>query len=117
MQLYYIEHDAQHQLDFLAKEAAQYPTGHDMFLLALLNYENPPSKVTVVLDDATDISNLPLQLPVDTAIILQKPTAEYPLKNNKTTYYICRGHSCLLPVNELSMNELIDKGECWSRGD
>lgn len=83
-----------------------------MFLLALLNHENPPSKVTVVLDDATDISNLPLQLPVDTAIILQKPTVEYPLKNNKTTYYICRGHSCLPPVNELSMNELIDKGEC-----
>ena len=107
-----IEQDALCQLDFLAKEAAQYPTGHAMFLLALLNHENPPSKVTVVLDDATDISNLPLQMPVDTAIILQKPTADYPLKNNKTTYYICRGHSCLPPVNELSMNELIDKGEC-----
>lgn len=107
-----IEQDALCQLDFLTKEAAQYPTGHAMFLLALLNQENPPSKVTVVLDDATDISNLPLQLPVDTAIILQKPTADYPLKNNKTTYYICRGHSCLPPVNELSMNELMNKGEC-----
>ena len=107
-----VEHDAQRQLDFLAQAAAQYPTGHAMFLLALLNHENPPSKVTVVLDDATDISNLPLQLPADTAIILQKPTADYLLKNNKTTYYICRGRSCLPPTNELSMNELGRKGEC-----
>ena len=82
-----------------------------MFLLALLNHENPPSKVTVVLDDETDISNLPLQLPVDMGIILQKPTVDYPLKNNKTTYYICRGRSCLPPTNELAMNDLIGIGE------
>ena len=106
-----IEHDAQRQLDFLAKEAAQYPTGHTMFLLALLNHENPPSKVTVVLDNTTDISSLPLQLPADMVIILQKPSADYPLKNNQTTYYRCRGHSCLPPVNELLMNDLMGQGE------
>ena len=104
-----VENDAHRQLDFLAQEAAQYPTGHAMFLLALLNHENPASKVTVVLDDETDISNLPLQLPVDMVIILQKPTVDYPLKNNKTTYYICRGRSCLAPVNELPMNDLTGK--------
>ena len=106
-----IEQDAQRQLDFLAKEAAQYPTGHAMFLLALLNHENPPSKVTVVPDHAADISNLPLQLPADSVAIVRRPTADYPLKNNKTTYYICCGHSCLPPVNELPMNDLMSKGE------
>lgn len=90
------EQDAQRQLGFLAQETAQYPTGHAMFLLALLNHENPPCKVVVVPADETDVSTLPLQLPMDAAItLLEKPTEDYPLKKGKTTFYICRGHSCL----------------------
>ncbi len=100
---------AQLQLDFLAKEAAQYPTGHAMFLLALLNHENPPSKVTVVPADAYDVSQLPLQLPMDSAVMLHKPTDDYPLKNGKTTFYICRGHSCLPPTNDLSMYDRMSR--------
>ena len=103
------EQDAQRQLDFLAKEAAQYPTGHAMFLLALLNQENP-HQVTVVPAHASDVSQAPLQLPLDAAVILQEPTDDYPLKNGKTTFYICRGHSCLPPTNAPSMHDIMRSG-------
>ena len=103
--------DAQRQLDFLAKEAVQYPTGHAMFLLALLNHECSPTKVTVVPDDAADISKLPLLFPMDAAIILKKPTDNYPLKGGKTTFYICRGHSCLPPTNDPDMYDRMDGRE------
>ena len=105
------EQDAQRQLDFLAKDAAQYPTGHAMFLLALLNHENPPPRVTVVPTDEADISQLALQLPMAAAVILQDPTYNYPLKNGKTTFYVCHGHSCLSPTNDLSSYDLADRGE------
>ena len=95
------QQEAQQQLDFLAQEAAQYPTGHAMFLLAQLNHECPPPKVVVVLAKGMNTSNLPLQLPMDAAItLLEEPTDDYSLKNGKTTYYICRGHSCLPPTND-----------------
>lgn len=92
------------QLDFLAQSAAQYPTNHSMFLISLLEHVKPPMKVMAVIDEQTDKSSLLLALPQDAIIILRKPTKDYPLKNGKTTYYVCRGHSCLPPTNDL--NEL-----------
>ncbi len=93
-------------LDFLANAAAQYPTGHAMFLCALLEHTKPPIKITVAVDEQTDKSSLPLTLPPHAAVVLlQQPTKEYPLKNGKTTYYVCRGNSCLPPTNDL--NELL----------
>ena len=94
------------QLNFISKDAAQYPTSHAMFLIALLEHAKPSMKVTVVIDDKIDIKKLSLALPTNTVVVLlPQPTKEYPLKNGKTTYYICRGHSCLPPTNDL--NELI----------
>ena len=97
---------AERQLDFLAQSAAQYPTNHAMFLTVLLEHVNPQTKITVILDEQTDKNSLPLVLPHDALVILlPQPTKEYPLKNGKTTYYVCRGKSCLPPSNDL--NELI----------
>ncbi len=91
---------AQRQLDFLATSAAKHPTSHAMFLIALLEYREPLTKITVVLDEKTDRSSLPLSLPYDAIIhVLDGPTKEYTLKNGKTTYYVCRNHSCLPPSN------------------
>ena len=74
-----------------------------MFLLALLDHEMPPPKVTVVLGKEETTDTLPLKLPPDAAVtLLRKPTQEYPLKNGRTTFYVCRDHSCLPPVNDLS---------------
>ena len=72
-----------------------------MFLLALLEYYDPPPKVTVVLSDKSEMEKLPLAFPLETAVILREPSAEYPLKNGATTFYVCQGHSCLPPINEL----------------
>lgn len=88
-------------MDFLAADTRQYPAGYAMFLLALLDDRDPPPKVTVVLSGKLEAACLPLVLPAETAAILREPGAEYPLKNGKTTFYVCRGHSCLPPVNEL----------------
>ena len=92
---------AERQLAFLAAEAERYPIGHAMSLLALLDHENPPAKVTVVLTDRTEGEKLPLHISPDVAVLLQEPTQEYPLKNGKITFYICRDHSCLPPANDL----------------
>ncbi len=96
------------QLEYLAVETAEYPTGHSMFLIALLFYQNPPQKITVVLssqDRASDIiKNLPLYADVR---ILPENNTEYSLVNGRTTYYVCRDHMCLPPVNELN-GDLLD---------
>jgi len=94
---------AEEQLNFLGAKAVQYPIGHGMFLLALLDHEMPAPKVTVVLGQQENIDALPVKLSPDTAVtLLRKPTEEYPLKEGKTTFYVCRHYSCLPPVNDLS---------------
>ncbi len=101
---------AEKQLDFISAEANSYPINHTMFLTALLEYKEPSMKITVVADEKTNIKGLSLDLPVNAVInFLSKPTKEHPLKNGKTTYYVCKGHSCLPPVNDL--NEIINKVE------
>lgn len=93
---------AARQLDFIAAEAASYPPGHAMFLSALLEHTEPPTKITVVLDGKADRQALSLTLPSDAVVIAhEKSTAEYPLKNGTTTYYVCKGHRCLPPTNDL----------------
>lgn len=92
--------EAENQLDFMAKEASQYPTNHSMFLLALLNYKAPQLKVTVVWDGKTNLKDISLSFPPEAIIkVISQPTNEYTLKNEKTTYYICKNNSCLPPTN------------------
>ncbi len=95
---------AQKQLDFISQNASQYPTNHAMFLFSLLEFEKPPMKITVVTKEVIDKTSLLLKLPYDSIIIFKTPTINYPIKNNKTTYYVCRGQICLPPTNAL--NEL-----------
>ena len=50
-----------------------------------------------------DLWGIACKIPLHTIIrIIEEPTEEYGLKNNKTTYYICEGRSCKPPVNELN---------------
>ncbi len=93
--------EAERQLDSLAQSAAQYPTGHAMFLTALLAYSEPPAKITVTAAEGTDTTALAPALPHDAIVILKNESEEYPLINGRTTYYVCRGHRCLPPTNEL----------------
>lgn len=94
-------HAAERQLAFLASATAESPTGHAMFLLALMDWETPQPRVTVVLAKEADADSLPLSLPPDAAVtLLRQPTAEYPLKVGQTTFYICQDHSCLPATND-----------------
>lgn len=100
---------AQNQLDFLAAQAAPYPTGYAMFLTALLDHTHSPTKIVISPDAQDNLERLPLDLPPNVvAVLLPNPTDEYPLINNKTTYHICKEYSCMLPVNDL--HELFDQG-------
>ncbi len=93
---------SQRQLDFVGTSAAKYPTNHAMLLIALLDYYEPLTKITVIFDEKTDKSSLLLKLPHDVIVhALKAPTNEYTLKNGKTTYYVCRNHTCLPPTNDL----------------
>lgn len=95
---------AEKQLKFLATEARDYPSGHAMFLIALLDYDNVPDKVTVVVNRKEELEHLRCRIPLDVVInVLENPTKDYPLLNDRTTFYVCKGHSCLPPVNELRL--------------
>lgn len=88
------------QLSFQSGIAREHPSSHSMFLLALSGYLNPAEKITVTCKSQEIPKHLSCQAPLYATVrILKEPTTEYPLKNNETTYYICRNHSCLPPEN------------------
>ncbi len=94
---------AEKQLNFISSKACEYPTNHAMFLVALLEYNEPPMKVTIVADDKTDTKSLPFAFPTNAIInLLTESTEEYSLKKGKTTYYVCKGKACMPPTNDLN---------------
>lgn len=93
---------AEKQLAYLAKESAHYPAGYSVFLTALLFHTNPPEKITVVLSSEDTAQKLLPLLPLYADLtILEHETDSYKLLNAKTTYYVCKNHTCLPPVNTL----------------
>ena len=93
---------AKRQLEFMSGEAKGYPAGYAMFLMALSDYFDPPEKITIVCKKQEKPFALSCRLPLYAIVhLLQAPTAEYPLINDKTTYYVCKGRTCQPPVNEL----------------
>lgn len=93
--------EAEKQLAFISARAKRYPAGHSMFLTALLMYLNPPEKITVVLSEEDRAEKIITHLPIyaDIKILLQD-TAEYKRLNGKTTYYVCKNHTCFPPSNQ-----------------
>lgn len=101
-----IEKIMNRQLRFLSAEATRYPAGYAMFLTALSDYFEPPQKITAVLKNQTDLSELPFTISPESIVsILSKSTEEFPLKDGETTFYVCQNHSCMPPVNDLSRME------------
>mgnify|MGYP000052562333 CR=1 FL=1 len=88
------------QLAYMAGEAERSPAGFSMFLMALSDFLEPPVLITVV-PNGEDLSDLPFAVPSDAIVkILDRPLEGYKLLNDKTTFYVCRGHSCLPPMNK-----------------
>ena len=89
---------AEKQLDFMSAQSQDYPSGHCMFLQAKLLNEAPPPRVIISAKGSPDISNLPFLANVT---VVQADN-KYPLLNDRTTFYVCRGNTCLPPSNMLS---------------
>ena len=89
---------AKKQLNFMSAQSQDYPAGHCMFLLAKLLNEVPPPRVIISAKVSPDISNLPFLANVT---VVQADN-KYPLLNDRTTFYVCRGNTCLPPSNMLS---------------
>ncbi|SEK48412.1 hypothetical protein SAMN02910353_00709 [Ruminococcus sp. YRD2003] len=90
---------AEKQLDFMSAQSQDYPSEHCMFLLAKLLNEAPPPRVIISAKGSPDISNLPFLANVT----FIQADEKYPLLNGRTTFYVCRGNTCLPPSNELNM--------------
>ena len=94
---------AEKQLEFLSSQANYYPAGHCMFLLAKMLHENPPEHIIVALKNHSDLEKVKENIPFLTNISMIQERNEYPLLNEKTTYYICKNHACLPPTNDFPM--------------
>lgn len=93
------------QLAFITKEAEAYPAAYSLFLCALMEYEEMPDKITIAVKDRADLEGLSCRISLDTVVsVLEEATKEYPLKDERTTFYVCKGHNCYPPMNELPEN-------------
>lgn len=88
------------QFEFLSAKTSDYPAGHCMFLIAKLIYENPPEHIVIVPKDYSELEKIRHKLPLLANVIITPKCKEYPIINEKTTYYVCKNHACLPPSNE-----------------
>ncbi len=93
------------QMAFLCREARAYPADYCFFLQALSLFTGGTEfmLVKVVSDGKMSPSALAEKLPLSSlAVLIPEPTKEYLLLKGKTTYYVCKGRTCLPPSNEIS---------------
>lgn len=90
---------AEKQLRYMSAQARDYPAGHSMFLLAKLLYDNPPEHIVIALKNREDLEKIKERLPLLANVIAVSHCREYPLINDRTTFYICKNHTCLAPTN------------------
>ena len=94
---------AKKQIQYMSARAREYPMGYSMFLTAKLLYDNPPPHIVVAVKDARDLEGIKGQLPLLANVIAVSENREYPLLNNRTTFYVCRDHTCFAPSNTLQI--------------
>ncbi|MBQ6570278.1 MAG: thioredoxin domain-containing protein, partial [Clostridia bacterium] len=78
---------ADRQMEFMSSRAHEYPTGHCMFLLAKLLYENPPEHITIAVKNISDVKSIKPPFLVNVEVL--QNNSKYPLINDKTTFYVC----------------------------
>ncbi|MDY4413544.1 MAG: thioredoxin domain-containing protein [Ruminococcus sp.] len=92
---------AEKQIEFLSAQSQDYPAGHSMFLIAKLLNENPPEHIVIAVRDDSDFQKIQKNLPFLANVSVVRNSMEYPLENDKVTYYVCKNHVCLPPTNSL----------------
>lgn len=107
---------AEKQLEYLKRESADYPAGHTMALLALWEWEHPG--IHLVCTAGEEVPDEEIRCyrkgqisTVDALVItpenqksmtaLVPQAKDFPLHENKNTFYVCRGEHCQPPTEEL----------------
>lgn len=90
---------AEKQLKFLSSQSNDYPAGHCMFLLSKILYKNPLEHIVIVLKNISELEAIKPKLPLLANVIITSECKEYPLINDRTTYYVCKDYACLPPTN------------------
>ena len=99
------------QLAYMAGEAERFPAGFSMFLMALSDFFEPPLLITVVLKEE-ELGDLPFVLPSEAIVkVFDRPSEEYKLLNNETTFYVCRNKSCLPSMNRRQLMEMLRRDQ------
>lgn len=96
---------AEKQISYMAGHVQDYPAGYSMFLLAKLMYENPPEHIVISLKNSRDLEKIKEKLPLLANVMAVSESARYPLLHDRTTYYVCRNHNCLAPVNDICYSQ------------
>lgn len=89
------------QFEFLSVQAQDYPAGNSVFLLSKLLYENPPEHIVIAVKHKSDFQEIQKELPFLANVSVVLDSVDYPLKNDKMTYYVCKNHTCSPPTNIL----------------
>ena len=96
-----LETTLENHIKFMSSTTADYPTGNSFYLLSFLMYTYPQKSIICVLKNKADKENL--KFPLNSNVkVFNKPTHEYKLLNNRTTFYVCENYSCKPPTNELA---------------
>ncbi len=94
--------ETEKQLAFLTRETAGYPGGCCFFLDVWLDILYPQKKIIAVLNGQDSMDEIRKELPSDALVaVYPRETPEYPLKNGKTTFYVCENGICLPPENTI----------------
>ncbi len=89
------------QTAFMCDKANNYPSGNSMFLIAMLLYENPMPHITIALKEYSDLTLIREKLPFMATVSVVTDSTKYPFLNNQTTFYVCKNHNCLPPINDI----------------
>ena len=95
------------QIAYMSSIATNIPTAYAMYLTALTEFLDSPEFINIVIDNNDisrkyeDIRKIIFKASSSAIIKIQSgPTYDRPLKDGRTTYYVCKDHICLPPSNE-----------------
>lgn len=89
------------QYDFMMSQIGDRPEYSFFFLYAKNRVDNVPSKIIYVPCEENRIEEHIYGVSTRDLIKMIAPSEEYPLKNEKDTFYICDAFSCKPPVNSI----------------
>ena len=122
----FISETAEKQMEFIIKQAADYPSSHTFSLMAvMLQHYQTKELICVVQNDSQlkELHELTAKNFLPNVTIVGKTmdneeqlkaiaeyTADYSMKEDKATYYLCENHACMAPKTDIhNLEELLIK--------